>query len=395
VCNNSGACNSVTEAGQKSIWFIELTYSRNKAQKPVKIFINYLQNYGKTSDTEILYPKNLLKLANYIDIDSSVNNSIFQPSIQKFIRRIKLTRFQPYFAKIPHDLVLIPTSQVSKYDLVYNSYIYPKYIGKEKIPPNLLRINWQTDHVLRSRGISDIQYERKRFTLRWKAFDAIMTTTRFSVTLIEKECCGLVKHIYYCPYFLPYLQEISGEKFTKKINESSIKLLFVGRDGVRKGLDELVLALSQLESEISKAIELTIVSETEFNQELIKDIKFKVFKSLPNSEIMRLMEEAHIFCLPTKSEAYGIVFIEAMSKGCAIISDNDLPRIEIIKNNQTGICVNPENIVETTSALTKLILDRHFRENCMNKSLKTYRNDFSPEVVARRHQQIFEVLINN
>jgi glycosyltransferase involved in cell wall biosynthesis len=360
----------------------------------MNVYINYLKNYGKTSDTDILYPKNLLQLSEYMEIQSGVNNSFLQPIIQKIIRRIKLTRFNKFLSKIPHDIVLIPAWQVAKYDLVYNSYIYPKYFGMGKIPPNILRINWQTDHVIKSRGVCDVHDERNRYAFRWKEFAAIITTTKFSVALIEKECCSLVNKVYYCPFFLPNLQEISSEKLTIKINAPSIKLLFVGRDGVRKGLHEFVLALSQLESEIFKSIELTIVSETEFNQELIQDIQLKVFKSLPNCEVMRLMEESHIFCLPTKSEAYGIVFVEAMSKGCAILCDDDLPRLEMIENNQTGICVNPDNISEITSSLQKLILNRDFRENCMINSVNTFKNEFSPEIVAKRHQEIFGKVIN-
>lgn len=361
----------------------------------MRVFINFLQNYGKSTNTDILYPKNLLQLSEYIQIESSVNNSLWQPIIQKIILRLKSTRFYKYFAKIPHDIVLIPIWQVAEYDLVYSSYIYPKYVGSGKIPPNLLRINWQTDHVLDSRGITAIEDERKRYASRWQKFTAIITTTQFSVALIEELCDGEVDHIFYCPFFLPYLQTISSNKFTNKINDSSIKLLFVGRDGVRKGLHELVLALSQLETEISQAIEVTIVSETEFDQKLIQDMQLNIFKSLPNYQVMQLMEESHIFCLPTKSEAYGIVFVEAMSKGCAVLADNDLPRIELIKDNMTGICINPESIIEIKKALQELILNHDFRKKCMSNSLEVFKNQFSPKVVADKHQKIFELIVNN
>ncbi|WP_157094597.1 hypothetical protein [Picosynechococcus sp. PCC 7117] len=167
----------------------------------MRVFINYIANYGFTTDTDILYPKHLLKLKEYFDINSEVNKTFFQPYLLKFTRRIKRTRFNKYLQKIPSDIVFIPTLSVSKYDLVYSSYIYPKYIGFGKIPPNILRINWQTDHVLNYRGIKDIVNTRSQMVSRWSFFNAIVTTTKFSVPLIENLFEDKAKLVYYSPFF--------------------------------------------------------------------------------------------------------------------------------------------------------------------------------------------------
>ena len=361
----------------------------------MKIFVNYLKNYGKTKDTAIHYPKNITRICEYVsNIQTEVNHSRIQPIIQKLIKRIKATRFSNWFQAIPHDVVYIPVSQVKDYDLVFNSYIYPKYLGLGHIPPNILRINYQTDRVLISRDIKNLKERRNLISKRWTSFDAVITTTNFSVPLIQQECSSLASKIYYCPNFLPDARVISSEKFQEKVKDNLIKILFVGRDGFRKGLKELILALSKLELECKKKIDLTIISETEFDDNLLKDIKFQFFKSASNSGVLDYMEKAHIFCLPTKSEAYGIVFVEAMSKGCAIISDNDLPRLELIKSNQCGICVDPENITQIKNALKQLILDQKLRETYMENSLKTFESEYSPKIVAQKHKQIFQEVIN-
>ena len=140
---------------------------------------------------------------------------------------------------------------------------------------------------------------------------------------------------------------------------------------------------------------MVIVSETNFDHNLLSKIKHQVLKSLSNVEVLKLMEDCQVFCLPTKEEAYGIVFVEAMSKGCAILGDNDLPRLELIRDNQTGICVNPASIEDIKEALKKLILDSEFRKKCMINARNTYLRDFSPEIVANRHKIIFQDVINN
>lgn len=362
----------------------------------MKIFINYLKNYGETTDTGILYPKNLQQINRHIEnIETEINHSVFQPKIQRIIRRIKRTRLGKYIKNIPHDIVIIPVKEVEDYDLVFNSYIYPKYIGSGTLPPNVLRINYQTDRVLTSRGLINLSYHRQSISNRWKGFDAILTTTKFSVPLIQKQCPSLTEKIYYCPNYLPNIKRISFQKFKYKTNNEMTTILFVGRDGQRKGLHELITALSKLELECKKNIDVTIISKTEFDHNLLKDIKFQHFKSASNSEVLDYMEKTHLFCLPTKSEAYGIVFLEAMSKGCAIIADNDLPRLELIKDNQCGICINPNNTFEIKDTIAQLTLNKQLKINYMENAVKTFESKFSPEVIAKKHKEIFDTVINN
>lgn len=360
----------------------------------MRVFINYLENYGETTNTDILYPKNLTRLAEYVNIETEVNTSRLQPLIQKIIGRLKITRLTKYLSIIPHNIVLLSLKSVQKADLVYSSYIYPKYVGFGSSPPNVLRINYQTDHVLISRNVNKIVDTRRLISRRWKPFDALITTTKFSVSLIEQECPTLTKHVYYCPFFLPDLTTISSNKFRKKLSESLIKIIFVGRDGNRKGLSELVLAISNLNLKAKENIHLTVISETEFDHNLLEGIKFNYLKSAPNSQVIQLMEESHIFCLPTKSEAYGIVFVEAMSKGCAIIADNDLPRLELVRDNDCGICIDPNDTSQIKNALENLIVNSQMRSKYMENAVKVFKSEFSPEVVARKHEKIFHEIID-
>ncbi|MFW6009611.1 MAG: glycosyltransferase family 4 protein, partial [archaeon] len=281
-----------------------------------------------------------------------------------------------------------------KYDLIFNSYIYPKYIGRGSVPPNVLRINYQTDRVLKYRGNLNPQYARKLHLKKEEKMDAILTTTKFSIPLIKKEHPILSDSIYYCPNFLPKLNPISSETLDKKINNYPIKILFLGRDGKRKGLFEFINAISRLDEEHRKKIKVFIVSENKFNHSILKDIDFVYKPHLPHSEALNLMKNVHIFCMPTKSDSYGLVFIEAMSKGCAVIADDDLPRLEMIKNNNCGLCINPNKINQIKNALKQLILDEQLRETYMQNSLKTFKSEYSPESVAKKHKKIFYNVIN-
>lgn len=359
----------------------------------MKVFVNYLENYGRTANTDLTYPKNLTRLNGFCDINVETNSSAIQPAALKLFARLKRTRLAKYLKWTPHDEVILWAKSLSKYDVLYSSYIYPKLAGGGTAPPSVLRINYQTDAVLASRREGDIRAARERIARRWRRFDAVITTTRFSLPRIEEESLALHGRVYYCPFFLPDAHEITADEFETKSNASVIDILFVGRDGTRKGLLEFVDAVSSLAEDLLKQIRLTVVSETKCDKGKLGRTKVRYVTRASNPEVLALMKRSHIFCLPTKSEAYGIVFVEAMSQGCAILSDNDLPRLEIVRDNGAGICVDPNRPRELKRALEKLILDQVFRERCMVNALNSYKREFAPDVVATRHWQIFQEVV--
>jgi glycosyltransferase involved in cell wall biosynthesis len=70
---------------------------------------------------------------------------------------------------------------------------------------------------------------------------------------------------------------------------------------------------------------------------------------------------AHVFCLPSilRSEAFGLVMVEAMSYGCPIVA-TDIPGSGgpwVNQNGVTGINVKPGDPKELSNALTQLLGD--------------------------------------
>lgn len=101
--------------------------------------------------------------------------------------------------------------------------------------------------------------------------------------------------------------------------ESPCRLLFVGRIWERKGGD-LALAVAQRLNDMGMRTELTLVgSSPPKATHLPAYVKPRGFisKSTPEgrAELDRLFGESHFLLLPTRAEAYGIVFCEAASFG--------------------------------------------------------------------------------
>lgn len=191
------------------------------------------------------------------------------------------------------------------------------------------------------------------------------------------------------PFFLPSLPLFDiGENNTKK----NINILFVGNDGKRKGLFDLMKAFDILGKEFLESynIDITIVSKDKVSSNT--GITFNWFEKLEHSAIIELMKKASIFVLVPERESYGLVLLEAMMAGCAIVTDNDDTRKEIV--GDTGILLNkraPNNIAKN---LKELIVNDALRNTLGVNANKKAKEIFHPSVVAAQYASIFKKLID-
>ncbi len=135
------------------------------------------------------------------------------------------------------------------------------------------------------------------------------------------------------------------------------KLLFVGRQFVRKGMIIMLEAFDIIRETIPKIQFLIITEENE-----IPISKLKIMKNNPNIILKhpipaeRLREKylnASLFVMPSLFEPWGKVFFEAMSFGLPVIGGNCCAMPEFIKNNYNGYVVNhePEEIARKICSL--------------------------------------------
>lgn len=136
-------------------------------------------------------------------------------------------------------------------------------------------------------------------------------------------------------------------------------ILFVGRRFRRKGGDLLLRALPSVREEFP-GTRLLIIGPTD-PPACQEGVEFLGFLSKEDPEdTARLSEayrEADIFCLPTRFEPFGVVFLEAMLHALPCIGPNAWAVPEMIVHGETGLLVEPENVEALAAALKSLLKD--------------------------------------
>lgn len=156
--------------------------------------------------------------------------------------------------------------------------------------------------------------------------------------------------------------------------------LFVGRLVYYKGCNILLEAFAR-----TNGAELTIIGSGELEESLIKrskELKLETkvhFKGNVNDSILnKAFEDCDVFVLPSvaKSEAFGLVQIEAMSYGKPVINTNlpsGVPYVSIDK--VTGLTVPPNNVQAMADAIQWMI-DHEDERNEMGKKAKQRVKEF-------------------
>ncbi len=78
---------------------------------------------------------------------------------------------------------------------------------------------------------------------------------------------------------------------------------------------------------------------------------------LPLAEMPPYYQRASVFCLPTRLEPFGIVFVEAMAYGLPLVAPNTGAVPDFLEDGRNGYMVAPRDVPALTRALTALLDD--------------------------------------
>ncbi|MDI9817776.1 MULTISPECIES: glycosyltransferase family 4 protein [unclassified Legionella] len=186
--------------------------------------------------------------------------------------------------------------------------------------------------------------------------------------------------------------ENKNTRISLGIKDDELVLLFLGRITKDKGIFELIESFSQLLKEKHNIV-LLIVGP--FEQGIEQEIRayakhlgdekivFAGFSSQPEN----YMAIADILCLPSYREGFGTVVIEAAAMELPTVGTRIYGLTDAIVDGETGLLVEPKDVLQLTEALKAIILDNELR-------LKMAKNA-RERVVREFDSKKFDILIVN
>lgn len=129
-------------------------------------------------------------------------------------------------------------------------------------------------------------------------------------------------------------------------------ILFVGINWQRKGGPELLAAFEQV-LDVHPDASLVIAGCTP--DYLPRNCV--ALGKVPLADLPKYYSSASIFCLPTRVEPFGIVFVEALTYGLPIVASNVGAVPDMVSHGHNGFLVSPGAIDDLAAALIELLGD--------------------------------------
>ncbi|MBP8001559.1 MAG: glycosyltransferase family 4 protein [Chloroflexi bacterium] len=214
-----------------------------------------------------------------------------------------------------------------------------------------------TDHTNLANNLYTIQDRTKLYSPAWidlertiyqNACHIFTRSTNIIRSLIEQYRCDPQKvSCAYAGSNIPFHNHtLENDSYQNK------NILFVGIDWQRKGGPELLAAFRQVLT-VHPDAHLTIVGCSP----QVNTPNCEVIGRVPLNEISYYYRRASIFCLPTKLEPFGIVFIEALSYQLPVVGTCIGAIPDFISQGENGYMVQPGQVSELAQALINLLDD--------------------------------------
>jgi len=151
------------------------------------------------------------------------------------------------------------------------------------------------------------------------------------------------------------------------VPSESIKLIFLGYIGKRKGAFDLINAFAQL-PEAEKTNSILIIAgdgEVETAKELVQSLNLTdniIFPGWIDTEQRdRLLTQADIFVLPSYNEGLPLSMLEAMAWELPVIVTPVGGIAEIVTDGENGLLIEPGNVEQLSAAMQSLITNQDLR----------------------------------
>ncbi|TCK84879.1 glycosyltransferase family 4 protein [Albibacterium bauzanense] len=257
--------------------------------------------------------------------------------------------------------------------------------------------------VLKKRGIRSIIHFRfgricevkERNNWEWFLLKMVMRAYDEVIVLDMKsyECLfsSGIEHINLVPNPLSndFLANVNKNRIIGERNKDVI--LFVGHVIEDKGVYELVEAVCNLKS--VRELRLIGPYEIHVKEELLsfagkEQNKIKFIGTQSSEEIAKEMANCGIFVLPSYSEGFPNVILEAMVSSCPIIATNVGAIPEMLKKD-AGISIPPKSVKGLNEAIETLINDPPLAKKMGEYARRTAMSNYRIENIVNQMERIW------
>lgn len=225
-----------------------------------------------------------------------------------------------------------------------------------------------------------------------QAADACITNSQAGKAYLIEVLKAKADRVFAKPYEVPAPKALSGHTETIELSLPQSQrpiFLFVGSIGSRKGLHLLLEACAILERQECRDYTLLVVGDGPQREELEGFCqnynlaeRVKWLGPADYGQLGTFFRGADVFVLPTLEDTWGVVILEAMVMGKAVLCSKWAGAAEMVVEGENGYIFEPHNPEELAKMMRRFISDPDLIISMGNKSQQLMAQH-TPEAAAQ------------
>ena len=221
--------------------------------------------------------------------------------------------------------------------------------------------------------------------LRWFHRPAVLTQTPGEAVAEELLRRGIGRPVVWgrgvdTTLFCPQRRSAGWRRWLAGGDDTAV-ILHVGRLAPEKNIDVLAEAWSVAHREIGQRATFVLAGEGPEQRRLLARLPWvRQLGFLDRNRLAAVYASADICVLPSRTETCGLVALEAMASGLAVVAANAGGFRESITHRQTGILVAPDDVTGFAAELLALVIAPQCRASLATAArIAALRRDVVPE----------------
>ncbi|KKL26636.1 hypothetical protein LCGC14_2393300, partial [marine sediment metagenome] len=264
---------------------------------------------------------------------------------------------------------------------------------------------------------SNPRYLDRELVEALKKFDIIIACTNIEKKILTKKFKIPTDKIKVIPMGVDYkrferIHKVSFKNFYFKQNffdkkEINYKLvLFCGNKNYEKGAISILKTIPYILEKTKKVYFVFFGPSTKaFNHESSKIKKLKgvrIINFTPDNltgyfdkKKLTAFKEADIYLMPSRSDAFGISFLEAWAAGKPVIGARIGATPEVIEENVDGLLVDFDNPKDIAQKVILLLKNKKLRKNLGSTGQLKVSQKYTWDLISRKTHLMYQNIINN
>jgi glycosyltransferase involved in cell wall biosynthesis len=189
-------------------------------------------------------------------------------------------------------------------------------------------------------------------------------------------------------------------------DDGVIKISYVSRLEERKGTDTFLNAIALLMEDF-RDVHVEIVGRDTKNidnksvyRDMVADLspfirnRISFLGEVSDDDLRRVYSDTDIFCVPSRFESFGLIYLEAMRAGKPVVACKVGGVPELVEDGITGLLVNSDSVTELRRALERLVMDADLRRKFGEAGRQRFLSYFTSRKMVERTLAAYRNIID-